>query len=85
MQKDIGELEKVERRGLKNSWTPQSFFLFIFFFGVWKVSYSVVFPKLFAYPGACSTILPKMHCKQGEKDRERVKELVEKACMVDEH
>lgn len=45
----------------------------------------MVFPKLFAYPGACSTILPKMHCKQGEKDRERVKELVEKACMVDEH
>lgn len=26
-----------------------------------------------------------MHCKQGEKDRERVKELAEKACMVDEH
>lgn len=40
---------------------------------------------LFAYPGACSTILPKMHCKQGEKDRERVRELVGKACMVDEH
>lgn len=42
-------------------------------------SYSVPFPKHFAfcYPGACSTILPKMHCKQGEKDRERVRELIE--------